>query len=459
VNALSRRLNRAARGDDGLTLVEVLVAMMIFAVVSLGVAYSLVMTVQISSDARGRQTASNVAASTIDRMRSIANFSDVGPSTSTVSVNGRNYFVTVTTNIVGANGGASSQCSSGSGAPVYKSVNVDVSWQGMSSKATPVQADTAVAPSARLNDPNLGVIVTSVKTATGAGNQGVTVKAVPDPVTPNGARSIVSTISPTDAQGCSVVFGVSPGNYIVSISETLSGNPSIDSNQSLTPSFPVTVSAGGSATAPFQFDQASLFQPTFTSVGAIVPPGMPTSFSNTYATWTRSASPFYLHPYTTGYFVIAGSLAANGGTASNCLSVDPGNWPLSADGMIVGTRQPAVATAPGGVAPASVPVGIVQIDTSVLNAGYIKAVAQTTGPGGTDDPGCASPSTYVIPIPTPSTSTTIALPFGSWAFYAGNSASQTNTVGNGVTVITRGSVAQASGASIATLDPRNPVVP
>src|SRR5699024_11138854 len=63
--------------DSGISLVEVLVAMMVFAIISLGVAYSLgTMMVQVR-DARAREVASNLAAQEIDVARATANVANL----------------------------------------------------------------------------------------------------------------------------------------------------------------------------------------------------------------------------------------------------------------------------------------------------------------------------------------------------------------------------------------------
>ena len=456
MDSIRTRLALARDSDRGLTLIEVVVAMFIFAMVAVGIAYSMALTLTVTSDSRGRQTASNLASSAIDSIRAITNFSSVGPSTSTVTVDNRKYYVNVTTTLVGSTAGASSVCTSGSGALLYKSVNVDVTWDGMSKGAKAVQDDTAVAPSARINDPLKGVIVVSVRAASGAGNQGVTVSAVPATVNPNGAATITSTIANTDTQGCSVILQVTPGNYVVSISEPLAGNPAIDSNQSLTPKLPVPVAAGSSATAPFQFDQSSKFTPTYASnyVGtATLPTGMQSSFSNSYGIWAYSSAPYYLHPYTAGYTVLAGTLAASGSSAPSCKSVDPGQWTASTDGTLVGRSPSPVATVPGGATGVNVPMGVVQI-SSILSGGYLKAVAQTAGPAGSGDPGCDSPSTYTFSAPLVLGTNTIALPFGTWTFFTGTVLAQNSKVTTGITLMTPGSQWTNSGNTYVTLDPR-----
>ena len=64
MRALRDRLRR--RNEGGFTIAEVMVALMIFALMSIGVIYSVISMLQISRDARNRQVAANLAAQEID---------------------------------------------------------------------------------------------------------------------------------------------------------------------------------------------------------------------------------------------------------------------------------------------------------------------------------------------------------------------------------------------------------
>ena len=466
MRALRNRLARLGQGERGLTLAEVIVAMMIFSLVALGVGYSLVMVLHMTNDARGKQTATNLAAAEIDTARAAATLSGLSSHTNTVVVDGRDYKVAVQTRWVGSIGGADGLCSSGTGALLYKRVNVSVTWEGMSAGAAPVVTDTVVAPSVRVNDADKGVIVVAVNDVAGVGNAGVKVTAVPSAV-PNGAVALTTAPSPTDQQGCAVILNVKPGNYDVSISRPGALIPSVDSiTQQAIPSLKVEVIAGASAFAPFQYDVASIFTLKYASnyVGAVT---LPNSLDKTFATDNRiyvttAAAPFYLHPYPSGYSVIAGKLAASGSSVSSCSSVDPAAWPAATVGGtdVVGVRMPPAASQPGQ-APVSplpvvspVPMGVVQIASLARNT-YVKATGQKTGPGG--DPGCSTPSTYVFG-PLATGTATLALPFGTWELRQGTSATaQTSNVDDKATTLkTAGVMGKVSGTVVVTMDPRVP---
>jgi Tfp pilus assembly protein PilV len=464
VKFLRIRLRGATSKDSGESLIEVMVAMFIFALIAVGVGTSMVSILRISSDSRNRETAANIAASAIDSDRATANIVGLAPPPATQIVDGITYTVTTATSWINASAGTSTQCTSGSGALLAKRVHVSVTWPGLLAGQNPVTADTIVAPTARLTDVTKGVIVVAITTAAGTGNAGVTITAAPALTNPNGAVAITSTIAPTDQNGCGIILQVTPGNYIVTISKAAS----VDINQVSSPktpaSTPLQVVAGSSVTASFQYDQYGTFavnyHSNYTPVPATavvtMPTLMTTTFSNTYGIYTSTAaSPFQLHPFSAGYSIIAGSLGASGGSITTCKSVDPGAWPVSSDGLLVPQPQTPVAASPGGAVTADVRMGVFSV--TGLGGKFLKAVSQVTGPAGTDDPGCTTPSTYVIAVPSGATAT-VALPFGSWLFTSGTSSTsgtQSTTVAAGVlAALTQGEVTPVSGNQILTLDPR-----
>lgn len=459
-----RRLRRHSV-DAGFSLIEVMVAMFIFAIVALALASGLLTTMQVTSDSVARQTASGLAAAQIDQVRTITDLTNLDSSsapTDTV-IGGRTYHVSTVVRWSGAVGGSDAQCSSGSGALLNKAVKVVVTWEGMSAAAQPAEADTVVAPNSRISDITKGVVIVSVKNAQGSGNAGVTISVVPNPTSPNGASAITTTIDPTDAQGCGYVLNVTPGRYDVSISKSGTSTPSVDIKQSTAPKQTVDVSAGATATAPFQFDQSATFVPHYASNAtgvSLLPLTMDTTFVNTYGIFTQTVTPAKLHPFTAGYTVLAGALAANGSTASSCLSVDPAAWPTTTDasGTWAGKRPDAVAGAPGGTVDAYVPMGVMSF-TGPAN-GYVTATGQATGPAGTNDPGCTTPKIYQFKLPASGVAN-LALPFGTWKLATGTTSGNTTTAVSAaqVVLVTRGTAAPVNGDMLVTFDPRQQVTP
>lgn len=458
---------RRAASDDGFTLIEVVVAMFIFAIISVGVASAVLTTMKVTNDSVARQTASSLAASQIDQVRTIADLTTLNSSTTptNVTVGGRTYHVSTTVRWNLSSGGSTLQCSSGSGDILSKTVKISVTWDGMDPAANPAEADTIVAPTGRISAINKGVIIVSVTNAQGAGNPGVTISVVPDPVNPNGASAITTVINPTDAQGCGYVLNVTPGNYNVSLSKPGATPPYVDIYQSQAPTKPVPVSAAATSPASFQFDQAAVYNPNYaanyTSGVVVLPLSMNTTYVNSYGMYvTTASSGVNLHPFPAGYSVLAGSLGVSGGSAANCLATDPGNWISTHDtfGTWAGTTPKAWAGTPGQLnVAAPVNMGVAKV-TGPAN-GYIK-ITGTTGPASTGDPGCATPSTYVYKLPASGTAN-LAFPYGSWILKSGTTSTTQNTAVPTASVVpvTKGSVVKVSGDAVVTLDPRVVVGP
>lgn len=452
--------------DEGLTLVEVIVALLIFSIVAVGVAYSLTSTLTLTRDGRSREVAANLAAEVIDSSRSIEDVFTVQQlpvADQTRVIDGVTYHLTrdaawVTNNNADAQCGAAGGTSAG-GSLEFKRVNVEVTWDGMRAGTTPVRSDTLIAPNSRINDPTLGTIVVSVQSASGSGMQGITVTAAPASVTGNTAAAVTQTILPTDIQGCSYVLKVVPGTYVVTITKT--GYVDIDQNQN-SANRTVSVTAGTSVSAGFQFDQGATYTANYNAKynsPILRPSNLSTTFVTTYGNYLSPTAARLLHPWGSGYLAIAGAPAATT-TAPNsgCLSPDPANWPIRNDNA-VGSRDASATAAPGGAASLDVSMGLVKL--SSVKDKYVTAVPEVSS-ASTDDPGCASqavgPSgagyqTYSFGKMA-NDSPTIALPFGSYKIYTSSNPQTATSLGSVL-----GSILPILGTNpvnnkVVTLDPR-----
>ena len=202
--------------EGGFSLVEVLIAMMVFAILSIGVAYSLLSVLAMTKEGRAREMATNLAAQEIDLDRSAKDVFTLGDSTRTVSNALGSFIVKRTTQWV-SGAGEGNGCGSGTGVLQYKRINVSVTWDGMRAGALPVRTDTQLAPKNVINDPALGTIIVSTLTAGGAGSAGISVSAAPTPGVA-GNTAVAVTGAATNAQGCSYLLKVVPGTYDVTVS-------------------------------------------------------------------------------------------------------------------------------------------------------------------------------------------------------------------------------------------------
>ncbi|WP_019137108.1 hypothetical protein [Cellulomonas massiliensis] len=456
MSALRARLDRS--GDDtGFSLAEVLVAMMLFMLVSTGLIYSMLSVLHATRDSRARITAANLAAEEIDLARSTGDLFALLDDSYPVTVRGQNFTVTRKARWV-SDPDQDFQCgASGSGASSlrYKRVNVSVSWEGMRGAEDPVQLDTVVNPAEHINDPDKGTILVSVLKADGTGAEGVTVTASP---------SVGSVISPTDAQGCTYVLKVAPGTYTVGVSKA----NFVTADQQTSGSKSVIVTAGTASSVGFQMDGAGTFTARLAqgTSGAKVPTDLRTTFWNTYGLYPSTPASgsgtqtqtFKLHPYTSGYSAYAGV----------CAAADPAQWPEMTSGgsTLRGVPVDPVAAAPLGTATIDVPMGVVKLKGFSSGGTFLKAESVNASGG---DPGCATTTTYVFGsvLPTSSgTQVTVVLPYGSWRFYRGTSAtSMTTAIGSSDIVLPttlvpeRTTKSTVGGAAVVTFDPRVAVTP
>lgn len=425
----SRRLART--DDSGMSLVEVLAAMLIFAIVSTGLVYAMLQTLVLTRDARARQVALNLASEQIDRALSIQDSDDLFADVDKViseSVNGDEFDVSVSTQWV-SDPDVELKCGASptSGVLRYKRVNVSVTWENMRSGTDPVQADTVVVPADKINDPSLGTILVSVQNGDGEGRGGVSISAAPSSV-PNGAAVLAVTPAATDAQGCSYILKVVPGNYDVTASR--SGYVNLEHKSPTRKEF-VAVAAGASTAVNFQYDAAASyalrFAGTYSGEGETkirLPKDLPTTFLSSYgasqfpSAGTGTTVTRKVFPLTSGYSVIGGAYADTAGT-TGCLSPNAAAWSVENDD---GDRVPGhvgFGAARGGTSvDVDVPMGVVKI-TGVSSTETIKI---TSAAAKGDDPGC---STTVVHdygnglVPSGTGTVYLAVPYGTWSFSSG----------------------------------------
>ncbi|MGY6496890.1 MAG: prepilin-type N-terminal cleavage/methylation domain-containing protein [Microcella sp.] len=457
------------RDERGLGLPEMLVAMVIFALISTGVLYGLLAMLQLSRESRAIQVAANLAAEEIDLVRGVDDIFTLVDATRTVELNGDQFEVRRIARWV-SDPGLDLDCGSGGQPLRYKRVAVEVRWDNMRDADNPVASYTIVDPDNRINDPSLGTILVNVINASGTGTSGVSVNAVPASPA-NGALPLGETPSPTDAQGCTYILKATPGNYTV----TLSRAGYVDADQQATPSRIVGVEAGAAGSAGFLYDQGATFRVNYASnrpagQTPLLPTNLVTSFVSTYGihqstqTAQAQAGTLRLFPFASGYEVIPGAFVEPSDGSDGCVNVDPAAWEPRVEGgqTFVGERSGPAAAAPGGSAPVvDVPMGIVDLSVSTANANrYIRA--QSIDDGG---PGCSIVTNFVFDRGGSSSRTNpqrIALPYGTWRFFTGNASSQNTAVpGLAISPVTEGAVSNSLiGAllvGVVTLDPRTVV--
>ncbi|WP_423922072.1 hypothetical protein ACPEEZ_02015 [Frigoribacterium sp. 2-23] len=450
--------------DAGLSLVETVIALMVFAIITTGAIMSIGLTLSLSSDNRSRQVAANLASQAIDTARAAAQIDSVTSGETTTVVNGTTFTVAQSAawlTTTGVEATCSPVNAANNGALFYKRLNVSVTWDGMRASTSAVRADTLLAPNGKINDPSTGSILIQVTGASGAGVAGVAITVEPDTKSsaPGKALKVDSMPAATNADGCSVAIKVQPGAYKVSISK--SGSPVyVDPQHDPSPSKTgVVVAAGDSTGAAFSYapadDYAVKYNSTYTGT-ALIPRDLATTIigSNGSYTATTPASDQFLYPLTSGYRFYAGAYAPAGSDGGSCLSPDPASWPAAGDGRTGKAQQSVRADAPVGV-----PMGVVTVNLTSGNQTFISATTSTISASLNGDPGCAKTMTYTYQLSSNASRATIALPYGTWAISSARDSSSGLTKVSSITPppgAFTGAIIAGTGASsnIVTLDPR-----
>ena len=437
-------LSSRADSDDGVTLIEVMVAMFIFALISMGVLYTLVQSMTFVKDSNARSAATNLAAQEIDRARAVADVFTLGDDTYQTMVGGRTFNVVRTSRWV-SNLAQDVPCGAGGGSLQYKKINVVVSWPGMLNAG--VRADTLLAPTSRISEPDRATILVSVINEANVGIKDVTITVTP---------SIGAASLKTDSQGCAYLLKVVPGTYEIKIKKT----GFVDRAQVAEPKRTAVVKAGGTEDAQFTFDQKQTLELAYGDSATMIPKNLDTSllratdsvrdFPATTETKLRS---IVLYPFGTGYTPLAGMYRPSAGVGTGCLSPNPADWQPGPIGDIDYVAQPVGTVIPPTALPVQVGMGIVTVTTPTLDQPIV-AVAQKTPPAGTADPGCeVNPPTYMFNA-LKNAQTVVALPYGSWKLYYGAAATGPQIPASNLVV--SGAPSSVDSTGIVTLDPRIP---
>nr|WP_158270297.1 type II secretion system protein [Mycetocola zhujimingii] len=449
-----------------MTLIELVVAMMVFSLVTLSVAYSSIAIMTATRDARHRQVATNLAAQEIDRARSAGKILDLLNDTEVETVNGTTYTINRRTSWFNGtqDGGACAATDSGvGGALQYKQINVLVTWPNMTDPDSGVRADTLLAPESKINDPKLGTILVQV-TNTNGGVSGIDVDATAEG---DGAKTLTEPKAPTDAEGCTYLLRVTPGKYKVQISE--SGY--VNEKNIPKPTQLVPVVAGGTSSARFTFDKSGsvkvTFKPDGSASGLRFPKPPPTSFVGTYgitapeaasSSSTSDSATYKVFP-SGGYSIVAGYHGNGTSDESTCDSVNPSLWEAVTVGEKIyeGFESPVVPSVPGSTSNVDVPTAAVTVTNSTTFAGTKIVAKSVEPPSATPTPSCAEPMTLTFDgAIAKGASANLALPYGAWTIAIVNSSSNQKLPTSSFSAWT-GELSGVHGGDVLLLDPRRVV--
>lgn len=345
--------NRVPDGDDGFSLLETIVAMMVFAVVAVVAASLLVSTLSVTKNGSQRVVAANLAAKYVEEARGMRalDIPDGGTVYPPVTLQGTTYTAQRTANYV-ASDSSTSLCAGGSSQLVYKLVTVTVTWPGMGT-TKPVRSDTLKALGLGADGLNQSHGVAAVGLVRGDGTPlpGVTVSLSP-----------LGQTRQTGVDGCALFTGLVPGTtYHASVNQPshtgVYGDQLLPSGSQGTTLSSIQVTAGGVTRRSLDYDRAGSLAVSFTAApGYPAPAALGVSLSNT--AWSEGTRQFR------DCSVVASSPKdCVSGTPRTAARLFPGLY--GAWGGVCAPAPPSVALTkvnPAEVAPVSVPLAPLAVD-------------------------------------------------------------------------------------------------
>jgi len=410
--ALRRRIS-SAQPDSGMTLIELMFAMVIFAVVAAGALAGLVAADKTTRGDRNHVAAGNLAARELEISRNefgssaaalttfaagslVTNPHPLPGGTAGSALVLDNVPFTVVRSVEWLAAGAGKSACDGGATATFPSlaVQVDVSWPQMDGSPH-VISNTLLTPSKDvLKGGTLGFAAIKVLDYKGLPAEGRTVQL-------SGPGGTFTEVTADD--GCAVFSTTVGGAYTAS----LNTSGYVDSYLVANPSKPVTVTVGSLSQATFSYDRSVTFNVTATTTGGFsLPLTMPgLTFSNA------------------GLLPVGVKLVPSTGSSTNVT----GLWPFVAPGYSVwsGTctqSDPAAAggTRPAGLYPtpgssASTTVTLAPVLVTVLKGG-LPLINATVTASPVSTAGCTGVDASPLSLGTTDSLGTLrtSLPAGSW---------------------------------------------
>lgn len=460
-----RAISRALRsGDSGISIIEVMVAALIFMVISIGIAQATVNSIRLAGDQRHRVTALSLAASEIDLVRAMGDpFSVLTRDVPLVTViDGISYRTYRDTEWVSGTGTDIPCGGTGTANLQLKRVNVKVEWTGQIMATRAVITNTVLAPDGRINDATKGSIVVAVKQSGGVGASGIDVTVTP---VSGGATALAAQPPDTNAEGCSYALKIVPGVYDVTVSKT----GWVGEDFATAPVRRVTVAAGATSQAEvIYYDLASIFNVTY-APGAPVGTKFPTDLGVSYVGGggngkpvTVVGTPSSVKAYPGDEYLVVAGTYVSPAQSNGCASLDPSEWSASTWGAVNlgdGSHGDLIGAPSGATTAISVRMGIATVRTGASGGDWYITAVSTTPVAGSGDPGCGTAGTASAivykfgQVLKRNTDTQIALPFGSWKLYYGTTAGAITTPFTTITTYSNAAPGMVSGNTV-TLDPR-----
>ncbi|MFZ4585736.1 MAG: type IV pilus modification PilV family protein [Acidimicrobiia bacterium] len=398
------RGSRDGRDEAGFSLLELIVAMTVFAIFSTGVYGMINSGITLARNDKNRSIAANLASQEMDKVRA-ADFTTlpVGLVSSTQSVDGALYTVQRESEWVARNT-TTSPCDSAGATPSYLRVSVKVSWSAMGG-VDPVESNTVVRPPVGAYDPNAGHIAVKILDRDAAPSV-----AQPVRVVGTGVNAVISTTS----DGCAFFGYLNPGTYTVSLSTA----GYVDRQGASNPSQSVGVFSGQVSSVGFDYDESASLAVSITAPdGGIIPSSLPVTIANTAflpsgtrlfsgSGSTRTISGLF--PSAAGYDLWTGDCARSDPEGVDSVGNTGAYWSGA-------QRSFEATTTPGD--PSTLAILVPTVRVAVLRAGQPVAgiTVRATNPS---DSQCVTGNTYSFGPTAADGTVNVALPFGQWTIAA-----------------------------------------
>ena len=250
---------QAAGGEAGFTIVEVIVAALILAIVASAAATGFVGSIDASETLRNRSTAQSLARQNEARLRGydVNTLSNLTKTLSPVRIDGTQYTVTESARYI-TDGASNGSCTNPS--TDYLQTTSSVSWTGMRTQS-PVTSTSLLTPSIGSTNANSGSLVVTAYSSGTIGVPGLNVTAT------SGTTTLTGT---TNSAGCVLLGDIPAGTYTVSLSPAtgtyVDGNTAaaFSAGSPDTQSATVSAAATSPASASFQVAQAGSLAVSFT---------------------------------------------------------------------------------------------------------------------------------------------------------------------------------------------------
>lgn len=404
MTALRQRYQAAGPVEDGLSLIEVVVSLVVFALFSTALVAALIQIQTTSRGDRMRVAAANLASAQVETLRDQPTSQiTLGQQVITKTVD--NLTFTLTQNVQYVQDASGNSCSSATNGIAYKRITEIVTWPGMGN-IKPVRTDTLRTLNVNGLDATKGSLSVAV---TGQGSSGPATPQAGVPVTVSESGYTTTTVTTGD-DGCAVFVGLPAGT--ATATATLAGD--VEPGQATSTSATASVLAGTLAKAAVTYAPAATGVFAFSSATTL-----PLSLTVKSSTSTRGLYDCSLtgppclngQPRTVALYPASGDLV----WAGTCADADPG---LAANGSKT-TQEVTPVLSPGATA-ASTTVYVGNVTVTNGNASGSKNFYAIH----LADAGCAAGEAYALGSITAGAggAKTFSLPYGKWYVTSSTSA-------------------------------------